>query len=115
MTHRAFAAATREATKEPITFTVEGFDKSIRVKSPLPVGQLMIAARYMGGDPSGNEKQEIARVNALDDLIRKWIHEEDREAWDECLAAMTDLALLGDIVAYIIEESTGRPTQAPST
>lgn len=108
MTHRAFDAAAREATGEPITFTVGQYPHTFTVQTPLPMGQLIIFSRCMDGSPD-------EQTRALDRLMRGWLIEADREHWDQCLMTLTSLDVLGQIVNYIVEEATGRPTQASST
>lgn len=108
MTHRAFDAAAKEASAEPITFSVSGFDHTFTVVTPLPVGQLILFSRAVN-------KSEAEQARALDALLRGWLIEADREKWDECLGAMQDLEVLGHIVNYVVEEAAGRPTQASSS
>jgi hypothetical protein len=108
MSHRAFDAAAREATGEPITFTVGQDPYTFTVQTPLPMGQLIIFARSV-------EDSADAQTRALDKLMRGWLIESDREHWDKCLAQLTSLDVLGQIINYIVEEATGRPTQASST
>jgi len=105
MTHRAFDAAVKEASGEPVTFTVNGYDHTFTVSTPLPLGQLILFARAV-------DKSEQEQARALDALLRGWLIEADREKWDDCLGQMQDIAVLGTIVNYIVEEATARPTQA---
>jgi len=105
MTHRSFDAAAREAAGEPITFTVGKCPHTFTVQTPLPMGQLIIFSRSV-------EEAPDAQTRALDKLMRGWLIETDRELWDQCLAELTSLDVLGEIINYIVEEATGRPTQA---
>lgn len=108
MAHRVFDAAAKEAEGEPITFSVGGYDHTFTVKQPLPLGQLVLFSRVVKGEP-----QEQAQ--GVDRLMRGWIIDEDREKWDECVGQLTNIEVLGEIVNYIAEEATGRPTQASSS
>lgn len=108
MTHRAFSAAVQEVSSEPVTFDVEGSDHTFTVRQPLPLGRMLLLARYSDGD-------EVEQAKALDSILRGWIIDEDHEAWDDLLGNLTDFDILGNIMEYIIEESVGRPTEASSS
>ena len=114
MSHRTFKAAVAEAGGEPITFEVEGYDHTFTVAQPLPVGQLLKFASLVknasGEDVS--EEQGVEMGAGFYELLAGWLIKEDRPKWDECLGQMSDLSMLGEIVTYIIEEVTARPTQA---
>lgn len=109
MTHKAFEAAAQEANGEPVTFTVGDYPYTFRVNTPLPMGQLIIFSRAVKKGKSQDA------VSAIDDLLRTWIFDEDLEEWDKCLSQLTKLDVLGEIINYVVEEATGRPTQASSS
>jgi len=51
---------------------------------------------------------------ALADLLRGWITPDQHDAWAEVLRNLGSITTLEQVVAWIVEEVTGRPTSAPS-
>ena len=106
MPFKDFDAEQREVTQEPIEFQLMG--TTFRCADPFPVGSVIIFARTA-------KKQGIEQVTGLDDMLRTWIDPAQHEAWDDVLNKLPSLGVLNEIVEYVIEEITGRPTVAPSS
>lgn len=106
MGHKTFSASNAAVSKEAVTFELEG--ETFTVINPFPMGSMVLFARAAKLGP----EEQLA---ALDQLLRGWIIEEDRDRWDKVVFALPNLDVLGDIAGYIIEEATGRPTLAPSS
>lgn len=112
MAHRTFKAAAAEANAEPVTFSVEGFDHTFTVKQPLPMGMLLQFTALINPDDPNDPEAGVAMGAGFYKLLSAWVIDEDQAKWEECLGQLSSLDVLGDIITYIVEEVTARPTQA---
>lgn len=106
MGHKTFTASNAAVSGEAITFDLEG--QKFTCIRPFPVGSMILFARAAKQGP----EEQLA---AMDQLLRGWLVPEDRDRWDAVVFGLSNLEVLGDIAAYIVEEATGRPTSAPSS
>lgn len=107
MAHRDFAAARAEHTDEPITFVLGG--QGFTCRRNMPAGHLLDLAAV-----EDNPAALVAYLKASmadDDWERfdELVHDPDALGADQPV----DVALLGEIVSWIVEEQTGRPTSPP--
>lgn len=106
MPFKDFDAAVRESTAEPIEFQLMG--TTFRCREPFPVGSIIIFARAA-------KEKGIEQIVGLDNMLLSWIDEAQHDEWTVVLSKLPDLGVLNEIVEYIIEEITGRPSAAPSS
>lgn len=105
--HRDFdAAATPDPSAEPITFTLAG--RQFTRRTELPLGALVAAGRAVRLAP-------MEQFVALVEVVRSWIIPAERDAFDDALLEIDNFGVLADIVAWLMEQSTGRPTPASSS
>jgi hypothetical protein len=92
---RDFDAAIREAQKEPLTFTLGG--EEFRVPNPLPEGPFLRWAKTEGATVS--------------DLLCTWLGDQAEAFIAAHERSGGGLGTMQSIADWVIEESTGRPTQ----
>lgn len=107
MAHRDFAAAQAEHTDEPITFVLG--EHTFTCRRRMPAGHLLDLAA-VEDDPAALVSYLQAAMSD-DDWQRfdELVHDPDALGPDQPV----DVALLGEIVSWIVEEQTGRPTSPP--
>jgi len=97
---RDFDAARAEHARNPLDFKIGG--ESFTIDATLPAGVLMDLGRaFMLGDDSASFGAYIALWEAV-------IPDEDEARFAQALRQV-DLATMTELVAWIVEESTGRP------
>lgn len=109
MTTRNFAAASAEVASEPITFTV-GDSRTFTVPRPVPALPMLELAAASNEDTP--DKVAAAFGGYIFGVLPADQHADFRKA---CADARMDMDGLLELVQWIIEEATGRPTQPPSS
>ena len=107
MAFKTFEADLATEDGEPIQFQLAGHTFTRR--AVLPLGALVMLARARRTDGT------LEQLAALDEVIRAWLIPEDLDAWDEVLVTITKLSVLDEVITYMLEATTGRPTSALST
>jgi hypothetical protein len=111
MPHREFEAARREASQEPITFSIAGEEEPFRCVPILDWETLEETVRY---HLDGNQ---IGMALQIGPFFRKNLIEEDVERFFRMLSRKDrrlSPEVLIDVMTWIIEQHTGRPTERPS-
>jgi hypothetical protein len=116
MSHRDFAAARQEHDDDPITFKLGG--QVFGVRRRIPAGYLLdvsaveqdpallavyLNAALLDDDTDENDESSAVRFDRL-------LHDPHALGKNKPV----EIDLLSDIVAYVIEEQTGRPTKPPA-
>lgn len=104
--HKDFDAAAREASGEPLTFTLGGEVFTTTPELPaLPMLKLAAAA----------DKEGAEAAAAFYEFVQAMLVPGDAPRF-EAMALRTRLGMeaLGEVVRWLIAEMTGRPTQRPS-
>lgn len=104
--HKDFDAAAREAVGESLTFTLGGEQFTTTPELPA-VPMLRLAAVA--------DKEGAEGATAFYQFLQAMLVEEDVARF-EAMAMRERIGMerLGEVVAWLIEEMTGRPTQPPS-
>lgn len=106
--HREFTSARAEALGDPIMFSLDGEWFTVGGVESGPVLDLVAAL------PAGLDTTEMTpgdattMLPALAAFVEGIVVDEDRERWHKAMRATSPQTLM-QIVAYVIEESTGRP------
>lgn len=102
--HRDFDAARAEA--DPLTFTLGG--EQFTARATMPAGVLLdIANAHANGD-------ELELLKLVGVFIEQIVPDEDHDRFVVAMR-LTDQATVFDLVAWVIEETTGRPFGKPSS
>lgn len=109
--HRDFDAGRREQTGEPLTFSLGG--ETFTVPRPLPALPMMELAAAASEE---GQTEDLARsAAAFSRFLLGMLASSDRERFRKMATAIrADVELLGAIVQWVVEEMSGRPTEAPS-
>jgi hypothetical protein len=105
--HRSFSAARREATGEPLTFDIEGEQFTLRASLPMmPLLDLAAAAEQ------GNE---LDAALAFRTFLHRMVPDNDGVRLTDAIArADWGHEELLELVRWVVEETTGHPSQPPS-
>lgn len=107
--HREFASARAELAENPITFSLD--EEVFTVEGVLQAGPLLDLITAL---PGGLDTDKMAPADAMvafkvfGEFIEGVVIEPDRERWRAAMRTTT-LQTVMDILAWVIEESTGRP------
>lgn len=104
--HRDFDAAAREAVGEPLTFTLGG-----EVFTCAPT----LAALPMLKLAKSADKGGAEGVAAFYDFLTAMLVQDDVPRFEAMMQReRIGMEQLSELVAWVVEEATGRPTQRPS-
>lgn len=103
--HRDFDAARAERALEPLTFTLGG--QQFTTVPEIPVGPLLDLASKAGDT-------DAAALAAFGAFMRAIVAPGDRDRFEAVLAA-TGIATMLELVAWVIEETTGGPLPGASS
>lgn len=108
MAHKSFAAAKAEALGDPITFDIDGVEFTI--PRPIPAWPMLELAA--AGDEDDQTAIAVAFIRFLMALIPA---DQHARFTSTCTEKRVDADLLLEIVQFVIEEASGRPTVPPSS
>lgn len=103
MAHKTFTAAKADALGDPISFDIDGDE--FLIPRPVPAWPMLELAAC--GDEGEPTRIAAAFVGFLTAVLPAEQHERFRRT---CAEKRVDQELLLEIVQFVIEESTGRPT-----
>lgn len=116
--HKDFKAARREATAEPITFTITGRDGSVSKPFTLEddlAAMPLLDLAVMADQQDRDEANELETVLAFRNFLRSILVPQDVDRFERTVRdkrlAFPDLL---PIVQWAVSELAGRPTKRPS-
>lgn len=110
-----FKAAQAEATGAPIVFGVEGEPQPFSIQRPVPAIPLLdMAVEAVDQQRAGGPADERSALAAFHRFLQGTLGSDWPRFRDAATRARWGIPQVLDVVRYVVEQATGRPTMPPS-